>query len=147
MSDYSIPVCLTCASPLAWRMGDLHCPRCSASAKSAKDYAAGPMITRHPNSARFHELLLELADLHDKKQKDYGRGDDPFANIRSSAEWGVAPWVGALIRLNDKVRRLQAFALRGDLSNESAEDSMRDIAVYSVIAMVLYEIESKNNDT
>ena len=66
-------------------------------------------MTRHPNSARFHEILKELADLHDKKQADYGRGDDPFANVRASLEWGVPGWVGALIRGNDKSRPFQRF--------------------------------------
>jgi hypothetical protein len=102
-------------------------------------------MERHPNSARFHQLLKELGDLHDKKQGDYGRGNDPLANIRSSEEWGVSSWIGALIRLNDKVRRLQSFAQKGTLANESAEDSMRDIAVYSIIALVLYEQESKKD--
>ena len=95
--------------------------------------------TRHPNSARFHEILEELGGLHDIKQADYGRGDDPFANIRASVEWGVLPWVGAMVRLNDKIRRLQSLILNGRLANESAEDSLRDIAVYAVIALGLYE--------
>lgn len=99
------------------------------------------MSERHPNSARFHEILQELGDLHDKKQKDYGRNDDPFANVRASSEWGVQPWIGAMIRATDKVRRLQSFAEAGVLYNESAEDSLRDIAVYSVIALVLMEQE------
>ena len=90
-------------------------------------------------SARFHEILAELGTLHDLKQADYGRGDDPFANIRASEEWGVKPWVGAMIRLNDKVRRLQTLATKGSLANESAKDSLRDIAVYADIALVLYE--------
>lgn len=102
-------------------------------------------MTRHPNSARFHEILKELADLHDKKQADYGRGDDPFANVRASLEWGVPGWVGALIRGNDKIRRLQALLINGKLENESAEDSLRDLAVYAIIALVLFEQE-KNND-
>src|SRR5207245_10917894 len=46
-------------------------------------------LARHPNSARFHQILKELGELHDKKQADYGRGDDPFANVRASTEWGV----------------------------------------------------------
>lgn len=94
---------------------------------------------RHPNSARFHEILTELGELHDRKQRDYGRGDDPFANVRASEEWEVDGWVGAMIRLNDKVRRLQALARNGDLANESAQDSFMDIAVYAVIAAVLHE--------
>lgn len=94
---------------------------------------------RHPNSERFHQILKEHGELHDKKQMDYGRGEDPFANVRSSAEFGVDPWVGAMIRLNDKVRRLQALEQNGDLQNESAYDSFRDIAVYATIAQVLFE--------
>lgn len=100
----------------------------------------------NPSSARFHKILEELGKLHDSKQSDYGRSGDPFANIRASEEWGISPWVGALVRLNDKVRRLQSFALKGTLANESAEDSMRDIAVYAVISLVLYELESKTKE-
>lgn len=100
-------------------------------------------VRRHPNSARFHELIKEIAELHDRKQMDYGAGDDPFANVRASEQWGVSGWVGAFIRLSDKVQRLKAFAQRGSLANESAEDSMRDIAVYALIALVLYEEESR----
>lgn len=96
---------------------------------------------RHPNSARFHALLAEAAELHDRKQADYGAGDDPFANVRASEDWGIAGWVGAMVRLNDKVKRLQSLATKGHLVNEAAIDSFMDIAVYAVIARVLYEEE------
>jgi len=96
---------------------------------------------RHPNSQRFHDLLKEAGELHDKKQEDYGRGNDPFANVRSSTEWGVPAWKGAMIRLNDKVKRLQTLATKGSLANEAAVDSFMDIAVYALIALVLYEQE------
>ena len=99
-----------------------------------KDTAA-----RNPKSQRFHDILTELGALHDVKQRDYGKPDDPFANVRASEEWGLAPWVGAMVRLTDKVRRLQSLARTGALANEAAEDSFRDIAVYAVIALVLYE--------
>ena len=94
---------------------------------------------RHPNSARFHELLEEAGAMHDRKQADYGRGDDPFANVRASEEWGIDGWVGALVRLSDKVKRLQSLSQKGHLVNESALDSLMDIAVYALIAYVLYE--------
>ena len=90
---------------------------------------------------RLHELLKEIGDLHDKKQVDYGTASDPFANVRASQEFGISPWVGALVRLNDKVTRLKQFAKRGSLANESAEDSMKDIAVYALIALILYREE------
>lgn len=98
---------------------------------------------RHPSSERLHELLKSLGDLHDRKQADYGTASDPFANVRASQEFGIPPWVGALVRLNDKIVRLKQFARRGSLKNESAVDSMMDIAVYALIALVLYEEEGR----
>lgn len=95
--------------------------------------------TRHPNSQRFHDYLKEAGDLHDQKQRDYGHSDDPFANVRASSDWGFPPWVGAMMRLNDKVKRLQTLARTGNLSNEGAIDSFMDIAVYAIIARVLFE--------
>ena len=96
---------------------------------------------RHPSSQRLHALLKEMGELHDRKQKDYGTSQDPFANVRGSLDFGVKPWVGAMIRLNDKVKRLQSHAQGSPLANEGALDSMMDIAVYALIAYVLYEQE------
>lgn len=92
-------------------------------------------------NTRFHELLQEIGELHDQKQRDYGTEADPFANIRGSQGWGIAPWVGALIRATDKLLRLQKFARVGSLANELVEDSFRDLAVYALIGLVLYEEE------
>lgn len=96
-------------------------------------------IAVHPQSFRFYELLGQMGLLHASKQMDYGKEADPFANVRASEEWGMAPWVGAMVRISDKIRRLQMFAQRGDLANESAEDSMLDIAVYQIIGLILYQ--------
>ncbi len=94
----------------------------------------------HPSSQRFHDILKTLGELHDKKQKDYGTDADPFNNIRASAkEWGIPAWVGAMLRATDKVRRLQKFADKGELANESVIDAFDDLAVYTVIARVMYE--------
>lgn len=96
-----------------------------------------------PGDARFHALLKEMGELHDRKQLDYGADHDAFANVRAAEEFGIAGWVGALSRLNDKVIRLKQFARRGSLANESAEDSMLDIAVYALIALILYREQSE----
>lgn len=93
----------------------------------------------HPSSVRFYQLIAEAARLHSVKQKDYGRTEDPFANVRASVEWGMPPWVGAMVRATDKLRRLQRLAQGGTLANEGAMDSFLDLAVYSLIAAVLYE--------
>lgn len=97
---------------------------------------------RHPGSQRFHKILRELGTLHDRKQADYGTDADPFANVRNSSEWGMPAWVGAMMRGTDKVNRLKTFARRGTLANEGVLDAFSDLAVYAVIARVLFEEEA-----
>jgi len=96
---------------------------------------------RHPDSQRLHEILTELGELHDRKQADYGLNRDPFYNLRAAADFGVPPWIGVMIRLQDKVKRVQAYALKGILYNEGVHDSFKDIAVYAILAMILHEEE------
>ena len=96
---------------------------------------------------RFLKLLEEMAELHAKKQADYGiENQDPFANVRASQDWGIPSWLGALVRLNDKVVRLKTYARTGKLSNEGAEDSMLDIAVYALIALILHREEKRSKE-
>jgi stalled ribosome alternative rescue factor ArfA len=49
-----------------------------------------------------------------------------------------------MVRANDKIKRLQKYAHTGELANESVEDSFKDLAVYSLIALDLFrqELES-----
>lgn len=93
----------------------------------------------HPTSKRFHELVEELLILHDTKALDYGVDEDPLRNVRNSQDFGVEPWIGCMIRANDKMKRIQTFAQKGTLANESIYDSLRDLAVYSIIGIVLLE--------
>lgn len=106
------------------------------------EFEAFKQPTRHWKSQRFHDILDELKALHDRKQKDYGSDSDPFLNVSASQDWNISPVVGALLRMTDKVRRLQSWVRNGNLANEGAEDSMRDISVYAVIALVLHEVET-----
>ena len=96
-------------------------------------------IPLHRSSVRFCEVLDEIKALHLKKMSDYGKPGDPFANVRVSSNWGMPAWVGAMVRANDKVARLQSLATTGKLFNEGAIDSFLDLASYAIIALVLYE--------
>ena len=87
---------------------------------------------------RFHKIVDELKELHDLKQRDYGTDDDPLHNIRGSVDWGIPAWVGAMVRANDKVKRLQTLSCTGQLSNEGAEDAFKDLAVYAILALILF---------
>lgn len=89
--------------------------------------------------SRFTEIIDGIKDLHIQKSKDYGLDEDPYANVRATQDFGIEPWVGSIIRLNDKVQRLKSMVKKGRLVNESILDSFDDIAVYAVIARILYE--------
>ena len=92
-------------------------------------------------SEHFHEELKKLGLLHDKKQADYGADGDPFANVRASEDFGIPAWVGCMVRANDKMRRIQTFSKGTDLRCERVEDSLQDLAVYSIIALCLFKEE------
>jgi hypothetical protein len=86
----------------------------------------------------FKQILREMAELHDKKESDYGTEGDPLANIRGSERFDVPAWISCEVRLNDKQQRIHNFIRKRELANESVEDSLLDRAVYSVIALQLY---------
>lgn len=102
----------------------------------------GPLITdaieTRRGDPRFHAILDALRDLHEKKQDDYGAAGDPLANIRASEVIGIPAWKGAWLRARDKVGRIDAFCMRGKLSNEGVEDSWMDLATYSIICLILF---------
>jgi hypothetical protein len=107
--------------------------------RTAVPVEALPVLTLAQKHQRaFERVLSELAVLHAKKSLDYGSDIDPLANIRAASDFGIEPYIGALLRLNDKVHRLKVYAVRGTLANEGAEDSLKDIVVYGTIALQLF---------
>lgn len=89
------------------------------------------------SNERFKAILQQIQETHDKKQDDYGTDDDPFANINAARELGIEPVVACILRMNDKMMRLKAFVRSGKLTNESLEDTLLDMAVYSAIGLTL----------
>lgn len=98
----------------------------------------GKRAERRHGLSSYYKILEEMADLHERKARDYGTGEDPLANIRASEEFGVPAWLGAVLRGNDKMKRLKAYAINGTLANEGVEDSLMDLAAYAMIALVLF---------
>lgn len=97
-------------------------------------------------SRRFHDLLKTIAELHDKKQHDYGADEDIFANFRLSELSGVPAWQGSVIRMGDKYSRISNFIKKGEFKfkEESIKDTLMDMAVYSLITMILFEEAEEN---
>lgn len=76
------------------------------------------------------ELAKEVADLVVKKQLDYGKN-----NILNSP---VSPEIGVLVRLSDKIARLNNLIGQGkEAKNESIDDTWQDIIGYGLIGLML----------
>lgn len=104
----------------------------------------GQEMYGHP---RFFELLVKIAKLHSSKDHDYTAGKVPYSNVRESTEVGVVPWRGVLVRMTDKWSRIRTFAqnVEYQVLDEKFVDTLLDLAVYSLIALILYEEESHAN--
>ena len=92
-----------------------------------------------PGSREFLDVLDELKQLHLRKTLDYGVDEDALSNIRQSADVVNMPaWAGCILRISDKMHRLKAFFRNGRCEFDGVEDTLKDIACYAAIALVLH---------
>tara|TARA_R100000687_G_scaffold23543_1_gene19841 strand:+ start:225 stop:542 length:318 start_codon:yes stop_codon:yes gene_type:complete len=92
---------------------------------------------------KFHKLLKEIGKLHDKKNTDYATDEDPLANLKDCERLGQDPIMGTVVRMQDKMRRIENFFKNGILRNESVRDSLIDLCVYSLLAVVIHDEENR----
>lgn len=87
----------------------------------------------------FNSIVTEMAKLHSIKNHDYA-GDQYLSNLTASKRMGLPAWKGTLIRIQDKISRLENFAKQDELlvKDESVEDTLKDLAVYSILCLILY---------
>ena len=90
---------------------------------------------------RFHEIVNEMVELHDRKNRDYGGGDYLSNFLMCEKHMGVPAWKGTLIRLSDKLSRVMNIARTDEISvsDETVADTLTDLAVYAIITRILYE--------
>jgi hypothetical protein len=95
---------------------------------------------------RFLQLVEKIKDLHEKKNAGYAGKDspDPWANFRMAKMFDISAFRGCLIRMSDKFIRVANLSKdeQNDQVGESITDTLLDLAVYSLIAICLYEEES-----
>jgi hypothetical protein len=102
-----------------------------------------PKPQAHPSSQAFYDLCDRIKAIHASKSRDYGSEHDPLANIRNGAAFvGIEPWRAAMVRLSDKVTRLATFNRTGTLTHEGVEDTLVDLASYSLLTLLFY-LESR----
>ena len=120
---------------------DLYLEKQNPAAKQGKVKTLNIKIQHgHP---RFYKLLKEMAELHSRKNHDYAGVSDPLKNLRACERLELKPFMGVMVRLQDKWSRLEEFIKSGELmvKNESVKDTLMDNAVYSILAIILYEEE------
>jgi len=100
----------------------------------------------HPD---FYTLLIKMAEIHNIKNKGYGLGD-PLGNFLESERFGVEAWKGCLVRLSDKWSRLCNLASKLEdpeyqdaIKLENLEDTLIDLANYSLLCIILLRRRSK----
>jgi len=94
-----------------------------------------------PGHPRFHELLEEIRELHNRKNADYSEENNPLSNFYECERFNVPAWKGCLVRISDKTSRIFRLAAKGkaEVKDESIIDTLKDLAVYSLICIILYE--------
>lgn len=78
-------------------------------------------------------------ETYEKKNRDYGNS---FALVREKYPYAI------LIRLNDKLNRLETLMLFGVepmVSEESVDDTLLDLANYCLMELVERKIDKENN--
>lgn len=96
---------------------------------------------------RFLDLLSDLSELHAAKAADYGDGEDAYSNFRRAQRLGISPFMGCLVRLSDKWERIVRLSQHeARVKDEAITDTLRDMAVYAMIALILYQEEPHGGD-
>ena len=87
----------------------------------------------------FNKLLEDMLKIHDAKNEDYSGALSLYQNFMETADIGVEPWKGIVVRMTDKFCRLKGFAKRGSLEvkDESIEDTLIDMANYSLLCILV----------
>jgi len=112
------------------------------TAVEIRQFETGEKLFGH---SRFYEILEKMKDLHSRKNHDYAGTSDPLKNLRACERLELEPFMGVMVRLQDKWSRLEEFVKSGKLmvKGESVIDTLLDNAVYSVLAIILYEEQQK----
>jgi len=98
------------------------------------------------------ETCNKCKEIMAKKNNDYTGGKtakDIFANFKAAKVLDIHPVKGILMRMIDKIQRIQSFTNDNELQvpNESVDDACEDIINYAILAkaMLTEERELRSN--
>lgn len=92
------------------------------------------------------EMTKRCKDIMQRKNSDYTGGEnatDALANFKAAATLGIHPVMGLLLRVQDKMKRIESFVADGKLRvvGETVQDACDDILNYSILAAALLKEE------
>ena len=89
---------------------------------------------------RFYEILMQMAELHARKNSNYAEDGNPLSNLKECEKFGVPAYIGTMVRMSDKWSRLQQLTKgKTDAVGENIKDTLLDMAVYSILEYILIE--------
>jgi hypothetical protein len=95
----------------------------------------------------FERILETMKTLHRTKNADYSEGGE-FRNFEESLRIGIEPYKGAFVRLMDKYTRCCNLINGHEAQvDEKLEDTLLDLATYSVIVLTLYQNRESQQET
>ena len=106
------------------------------------------MKKRYFGHPEFYRILNELADLHSRKNYQYSTSKDPLSNFKSAGKMveklfkpGInIPLAVALVYMSKQYDGVINIVGEGKKDTfESVRDKLMDLAVYSIICIILNE--------
>ena len=92
-------------------------------------------------------ILDNMQSVYEAKDNDYSATGLPMGNLRKCEDAGIDAWRGCLVRIGDKMSRLENFLKKKEylVISEKAEDTVIDLANYAILmSCLLEEIKSVN---
>ena len=86
-------------------------------------------------------ILENMQSVYEAKDNDYSATGLPMGNLRKCEDAGIDAWRGCLVRIGDKMSRLENFLKEKEylVISEKAEDTVVDLANYAILMSCLLE--------
>jgi hypothetical protein len=94
-------------------------------------------------------ILDNMQSVYEAKDNDYSATGLPMGNLRKCEDAGIDAWRGCLVRIGDKMSRLENFLKEKEylVISEKAEDTVIDLANYAILmSCLIEEIKKPNSD-
>ena len=87
------------------------------------------------------DILQNMQAVYEAKDSDYSATGLPMGNLRKCEDAGIDAWRGCIVRIGDKMSRLENFINQKDYKvvSEKAEDTILDLANYAILCSCLIE--------